>query len=299
VAGVDRFATAAALSASQFAPGVPRVYLATAENYPDALAAAPAAAVAGGPVLLTGRAAVPAVTLAELVRLRPREIVLVGGQGTIRPDVEAPLALLAPLRRVAGADRFATAAALAQEIGAGPVDVVYVASGEGFADALSGGATAADAGVPLLLTGRSALPPATAAALTALRPARIVVLGGRGSVDDAVLAELTALTPGGVARVSGEDRFATSAAVSRLAHPSGAATVYLATGTAFPDALAAGPVAGLRGAPLLLTGGSALPASIVGELARLRPSAIVVAGGEGAVSAEVLAAAARAAGLTG
>ena len=52
IAGVDRYATSAAVSARFFGPGVVAMYVATGQDFPDALAAGPAAAHWGGPLLL-------------------------------------------------------------------------------------------------------------------------------------------------------------------------------------------------------------------------------------------------------
>jgi putative cell wall binding repeat protein len=70
-AGADRYATAAAVSAAAFNPGVPVAYVAIGNNFPDALAGGAAAAVNGGPVLLLSAAGVPDATAAELDRLNP------------------------------------------------------------------------------------------------------------------------------------------------------------------------------------------------------------------------------------
>ena len=77
--GADRYATAAAISANTFAPGVPTAYVTTGENWPDALAAVPHAARAGGPLLLTRGSALPDSIAAELERLDPGRIIVVGG----------------------------------------------------------------------------------------------------------------------------------------------------------------------------------------------------------------------------
>ena len=66
VSGADRYATAAALSAATFGANVPVAYVATGANFPDALAAGPAAAHAGGPVLLVATNEIPASTAKEL-----------------------------------------------------------------------------------------------------------------------------------------------------------------------------------------------------------------------------------------
>ncbi|MER3418948.1 MAG: hypothetical protein C4343_07685, partial [Chloroflexota bacterium] len=63
LAGSDRYATAAAISAATFpSGGVPVAYVATGLNYPDALAGSVAAARAGGPLLLVTQDAIPSAT---------------------------------------------------------------------------------------------------------------------------------------------------------------------------------------------------------------------------------------------
>ena len=83
----------------------------------------------------------------------------------------------------------------------------------------------------------------------------------------------------------GADRYATAVALSRASHgPDSVSTVYLATGTAYPDGLSSGPVAGTQSAPLLLVRSNALPAVVADELRRLDPTNIVFVGGSGAIN---------------
>jgi putative cell wall-binding protein len=143
----------------------------------------------------------------------------------------------------------------------------------------------------VLLTDRDSLPAATAPELARLKPGRIVVLGSSRVVADSVLAAADAYTAGTVSRLAGADRYATAVAISAAGYPAdGPATVYLATGTTFPDGLAAGPVAGRGRAPLLLTAPDALPAVVADELRRLNPSRVVILGSSTAVSDAVAAA---------
>lgn len=65
----------------------------------------------------------------------------------------------------------------------------------------------------------------------------------------------------------------------------GVGTVYIANGLASADALAAGPVAGIEGAPILLAKKDSVPQAVKDELRRLAPSRIVVLGGTGSLSA--------------
>lgn len=289
VGGVDRYATAALLSASRFAPGVPVAYVASGAGFADALSGGPAAAAGHGPLLLTGATALPPATAAELARLAPARIVVLGGSAVVSDAVLAALGAYTTgsVTRTAGIDRYATAAKISASAFAPGVAVAYVATGGTFADALAGGAAAAHLHGPILLTKPGILPPATATELARLAPGRIVVLGGASMISDAVVARLDALTAGTATRIAGADRYATAAAVSAASYPVPVATLYVATGASFADGLAAGPVAGLAGGPLLLVGRDALPAVVIAEIRRLDPSTVVVVGGSGSVSEAV------------
>lgn len=186
LAGSDRTATAVAISRDSFRPGVPVAYVATQSNFPDALAGGPVAALTGGPVLLVGADSVPPVVTAELGRLRPQRIVVLGGEGVISPAVVQRLEALTDgqVTRLAGKNRFATAVAVSRAHFQPGVAVVYLAAGTNFPDALTGGAAAARDGAPVLLTLRDALPAETAAELQRLRPGRVFVLGATSAVSD-------------------------------------------------------------------------------------------------------------------
>jgi len=186
-AGADRFGTSAAVSAAVFAPGVP-VFAATGGNFPDALAGGAAAGVAGGPVLLVAED-VPAAIAAELDRLGSDSVTVLGGEQAVSAGVAERLgASGAEVTRLSGADRFATAAAIADAAFPDGADTVYVATGAAFADALAGTPVAALSGAPVLLVTSDDVPTATAGALDRLDPASVVVLGGTAAVSDDVAA---------------------------------------------------------------------------------------------------------------
>ncbi|MGZ3586465.1 MAG: cell wall-binding repeat-containing protein [Candidatus Limnocylindrales bacterium] len=184
--------------------------------------------------------------------------------------------------RVAGADRYATAAATSAAAFAPGVAVAYVATGEAYPDALAGGAAAARDRAPVLLVKDDLVPMSTALELDRLKPGRIVLLGGSGAVDTPVMSLLDGYTGGSVTRLSGSDRYATAAAISRATFGAGVPVVYVATGLNFADALAGSAAAAHVGVPVLLVN-LGLPAATATELARLKPGRIVVLGGPGAV----------------
>jgi putative cell wall-binding protein/spore germination protein YaaH len=291
--GADRYATAATVSAATFTTGGPVAYVATGANFPDALAAGPAATAAGGPVLLVTSSSVPASTAAELARLRPARIVVVGGTGAVSPQVATQLAGYATtgqVRRLAGADRYATAAAVSAATFASGTPVAYVATGANFPDALSGGVAAGRDGGPMLLVRPGEIPAATAAELRRLAPARIVIIGGTGAVSAGVADQLRGFaTSGSVSRLSGADRYGTAVAVSAATSHASVPVVYVATGANFPDGLSGTPAAALAGGPLLVVPRGGLTAGLAEELRRLNPERVVLVGGPGAVSDTVAA----------
>ncbi|WP_010149081.1 cell wall-binding repeat-containing protein [Serinicoccus profundi] len=197
------------------------------------------------------------------------------------------------VERVFGKDRYATASEISELYPA--IDTVYIASGTGFADAMSGSPAATQGLIPrmattpdgdpapVLLTKNDHLPNATIAALDTLDPSNIVILGGDGAVSEDVEGDLAAW--GDVTRVEGTDRYETSANLAMM-FGEDVDTVYLASGddVAYADALAGAARAGSETAPVLLTRPDMVPAATAEALATLNPDTIVVLGGEGAVS---------------
>jgi hypothetical protein len=286
LAGADRYATAAAISAATFASGVPVAFIATGENYPDALAGGPAAAAHGAPVLLVRTTSIPPSISAELARLAPGRIVVLGGPSVVSEGVASSLGAYTTggVTRRAGSDRYATAAAISAATYAVGPPVVFIATGDNYPDALAGGPAAAAAGGPLLLVRGSTIPSSIAAELSRLAPGRIVVLGSAAVVSDAVAGALNAYTTGGVTRLAGPDRYATAAAISSWTFAANVPAVSIATGENYPDALSGGPAAAADRGPLLLVRAGSIPAPVAAELTRLNPGRIVVLGSSAVVS---------------
>ncbi|MCS5716889.1 cell wall-binding repeat-containing protein [Herbiconiux sp. CPCC 205763] len=289
IGGPDRYALSAAVSAETFDSGVQYAFIASGENFPDALSAS-AASRGFGPVLLVTRDAVPSAIAAELSRLTPGKIIIVGGTDSISLGVEATLSGYAPALRLGGPDRYAVSSALSKAMFGGTfVPTIYVASGETFPDALSGSAGTTGDG-PVLLVTRDGIPSPVAAELERHESFEIVVVGGRNSVSDATFAAISAYASPTtrVVRVDGDDRYAVSAAVSHYGHSTGAPTVYVASGTVFPDALSGSAAAIMHGAPVLLVTKDGIPDAVKTELDRLNPLRIIVLGGPNTVSDALL-----------
>ena len=289
VAGANRFATAAALSQSAYPSGATDVVIATGTDFPDALAGSAVAGMRGMPILLAQANALPGETQAELDRLNPQRVWVLGGTSVISEAVRAAVAAYASsgqATRVAGSDRFDTAAAISNRWYAPGVQSVFVAVGTDFADALAGAPAAALRDSPLLLVHSDGIPAETAAELQRLQPQSVYVLGGTAVISPTVASQLDAYTSGPVLRLAGANRFATAEAISRTFWGKVPAA-YVASGVDFPDALAGSAVAGNRGLPMLLSAPDDVSLFTGQDLLRLSPAQAVILGGTGALTATV------------
>ena len=191
-----------------------------------------------------------------------------------------------------GADRYGTAADIATKYG--KADTVYIASGEGFSDAMTGSTAAArgetlsmpDGGedVPVLLTRNDRIPAQTTEALQTLGAKKVVLIGGETAISGEVADQFAAagLT---VERIGGEDRYETSANVAEK-FGAGLDTLYVASGedAAYADALAGSALAGMQNVPVLLTHPTEVAKSTQDAINELKPKKVVVLGGPAAVS---------------
>lgn len=254
-AGPDRMATAAAVSRADFPDGTEVAVLARADEPADALSGAALAVAEGAAVLLSWPDDLPPTTREELARLGVRRVVLLGGESALGPDVVAELEDDGlEVDRVAGPDRFGTAAEVAARLPDG-ADMAVVANGTRYADALGGAAIGAAERAPLLLVTTDDVPAATERALRD-RPLReVVVVGGEQVVSRSVIERLSQICDCAVRRVAGAERSATSVELAEYAiaeHAFDGTRVVLARGDVVVDAVAGAARAGRLRAPLLL-----------------------------------------------
>lgn len=176
-------------------------------------------------------------TISALQELREAcgsfDAVIFGSSLAVPAGAESTLdALAGTVVRLAGDDRFATAARVASAVTAGrglptvelhtnattktdAPNTVILAEGFTGADALAIGPFAAGWNVPVLLTASDELPTATRNALLSLTPDTIVVLGGVGAVSDDVAAAAAEASGGAtVERIAGANRYETSVRVA-------------------------------------------------------------------------------------
>ena len=157
IGGANRYAvsrsvaTSAVVQARNRGRAVDTAYLATGLDFPDALAVSPISAKTRRPILLTGTDALPAETLGTIKALRLTNVVILGGTGSVSGRVESELVSAGvKVSRIGGIDRYEAAIRIAHH-GAEPAvgmswKSLGLASGNAFADALSGGVAQGQSG---------------------------------------------------------------------------------------------------------------------------------------------------------
>lgn len=281
LAGADRYATAVEIS-KRFNPGVPVVYVVTGANYPDALSASAVAGAQDSPLLLVPGTSIPTVVWNELGRLQPQKIIVVGGYPVVSQAVSSQLEQIAPVERIAGADRYGTSRQIAER---SPVKggTNFIATGRNFPDALSASAAAGSlGGAVVLLDGtKTTVDNSTSASLqTHLNTDTVRIAGGTGVVSSGIETSLKGSHT--VYRHAGADRYSTGVAINAatFTNPD---TVYLAIGTGYADALAGGALAAATGSPLFLVQENCVPTSVRTQIQAYNPSTIVLLGGTGVI----------------
>jgi putative cell wall-binding protein len=201
--------------------------------------------------------------------------------------------------RIGGRDRYDTAVLIAQEIldawGDGFHNIVFVARGDRFPDALSVSPAAFWLEAPVLLVAPDALPAQTVEVIDDLSDPQVLIAGGKSAVNSHV-AKGISVAAGDAQRVSGNNRYETAVELSEHFVAQGWSDwsyTALATGEDFADALTGGPATGTHQGVMLLTlGGSLSPetsAALTDHKAEI--GKLVVLGGGAAISAPTMAAA--------
>jgi putative cell wall-binding protein len=266
LAGADRVETSVSVARAGWDQS-DHVLLATAVDYPDAVAAAALASTLEAPVLLTMPDGLSDAVASAITDLDASTVTLLGGGAALSTRVAKDVRELGvDVRRIAGSNRYETAAKIAREV-ADQSDVSRVAialgnrtDGRGaWPDALSAASlTGGDRTVPTLLTTRGELPDETRATLKELAPDMAMVLGGEGAVSDQVTTTVADLVSE-VSRLRGPTRYDTAIEVAEASMANaGSSHAVFVSGEDFADALSGGALAARLDAPLLLVPGSLL-----------------------------------------
>ena len=248
--GIDRYDTSVKISIDQWSSSE-NVILVSGENFPDALCASPLSKKLNAPILLTETKELNAKVLVEIQRLGTKNVYIIGGTGVISDNVENTLKNLGiNVVRIAGNDRYETSIEVAKYLGT--ITSAVIASGESFPDALSIASIAGAKQMPILLTDKNNLPASVESFIKDNNIAQGYIVGGTGVVSSNIESKLA-----GYKRLAGADRFLTNAAIiNEFINELSFDSIFIATASDYPDALAGSASAAKLNSPIFLTDGA-------------------------------------------
>lgn len=286
LSGDTRVETAIAASKEAYKGTADAVVLAGYNGEVDALTGTLLANDKKAPLLLTTKDSLSAATKAEIERLKPTTIYILGGDTVVSAQVEADLKDYT-VKRVKGDNRAETAGAVAKEVKGTSATHVFLTLGwETLADALAIGPVSAMKDMPVLLTETDKLPTATVKAMEDLGVTDVTIVGGTNAVSAAIQIELDKKYT--VNRVSGDTRENTALAIAAEYFTTpGKIVVAFGRGVTYADALVGGYLGALQNAPVLLTTKAGLTAEIKAYITANAVNTYVL-GGENVITTVVV-----------
>lgn len=255
--GTNRYVTAVAITQLGFPEGAPTLVLVPGDDHARAICAVPLAAAYGGTVLITPSDGLTTELAAEIERLSPTEVFLVGVARPSRLTNQVQEILAdANIKSLGGDDAYQTAALVAAQIKEklGQVPKVVVVPATGVTDGLAIAPLAGAGGWPILFAREDgSLPRTTTRAISDLEATSALVVGTRAEIDlDDVERQVGASSDETVALVI---QYALSQGMS-FAHTA------ITTGDIFPDGVAASCYLARDKGMLLLARDGQLPSEL-------------------------------------
>lgn len=290
LAGQTRYDTMATIVQHEQTKQGQTVIIASGENYPDALSASGLAGGLAATIMLVGSNSLPSQTANRLASLKPNRIIIIGGPSAISKNVENALhQYSSTVTRYYGEDRYETSLAVfkaGQKLGVEWNSTALMATGDNYADALSASSLAYAQKMPIFLC--SSASGFSSSQLDAINKTikQGLVIGGTSAIPNWIVNSQLQQQQGiSTKRIAGATRYETSIEIAKSAERYGltAEGSVFATGANFPDALAAGPLAGKKNGFLLLADPFGTTAQFVQKYKNQVKTAYVV-GGEQAVS---------------
>lgn len=291
------------------------IVLSTGQNFPDTLGGMPLTAAFNAPMLLTRSNGLSEEVKEFIAWAKDKETavtnaVILGGESAVSPQVVRDLTALGiEVQRVSGSDRYSTAVQAGEtlirilndgntqkflhgwgneqkligDISSINEGRVFLANGEGFADALTASVPARQFGTPILLTRTDSVPAETMDAIKSWNVKEVVIVGGKAAVSEAVEDQILRETGVNVTRYEGANRAETAMAMAGRFYPN-SNEAFVARDDDYADALSGSLLAAKRQAPILLIKRDSVPEKVAQYIIDENITEITILGGRNAVT---------------
>lgn len=259
VGGQTRYDTANLISKDNFT-SADTIVLVNGFAFEDGLGAGAIASFYKGPLLLTEKTYIPKGVKDEISRLKAKNAIIIGGTGVVGEEVENQLKELGvtSTTRIAGQTRYDTSLEIVKYIDKNCYDVNQVMLVEGHngqVDGLSIASVAIKEKSPILLIEKTKVKENAYEWLKSESLDRSYIIGGTSLISNNVVTEMNKITKENISsnRISGNTRFQTNAKIiEKWYGNTNYDYLYTAKGFELVDALTISPVAGSKGAPIVI-----------------------------------------------
>ncbi len=280
ISGDDRYKTSIKISQNGWEKS-DTVIIAEGNGFADALAGVPLAHKTNAPVLLTLKNKLYQETLEEIKRLDASKVIILGGSSAISDSVVKELQKNnLKVERIAGKDRFETAAKIAFKVAPAGINKATIVNGLDFPDALSVASHAAKEGLPILLTQKNVMPKVTKDAINRLGVTETILVGGPAVISKKVENSLPWTT-----RLDGKDRYETNVSVANYFGVK-SKYAYIATGKTYADALTGAVLSAKNDSAVILVH-DRVPEVVTRYITNQQIKKLTIYGGENAVNNKV------------
>ncbi|AKA70840.1 cell wall-binding repeat-containing protein [Clostridium scatologenes] len=247
--GLDRYETCSSIVNQGWTSTSYYAVIVNGENFPDALSAAPLAEKYNAPILLTQDDTLNSNTVNELKRLNVKNVIIVGGEGVVKPVVESAINKLGiQTSRYRGQDRDETALKVASQIGT--KNGIIVAVNSDYADALSAAPIAAREQMPIILVSKDTYNFGLQSFIQMNNIPKTYVLGDSNVISDRVAS----IFPN-VQRITGNNKYERNInIINTFKDKLNFNNLYLAYSEQFADALSGSVLAANNYNPVILVG---------------------------------------------
>lgn len=251
--GADRYDTSAKICEKGWTQS-DYVVIASGEDFPDSLGAAPLAKKYNAPILLNTKDSLLPQVSSQIDRLKAKYAILVGGQGALSLKVEAAIRTKGlDIVRLSGPTRYDTSISIANRVGNN--GEIIITTGTDFSDGLSAAPMAAKAGIPIILVPKDTVPDAVKNYLANNKITKTIVLGDTDVISDNVANQFPAME-----RITGKNKFERNInIINKFSSDISFSKVCIASGDNFPDALSGTAYCALNSEPIILLSNEGVP----------------------------------------
>ncbi|MGL6107202.1 cell wall-binding repeat-containing protein [Romboutsia sp.] len=231
----------------------------------DGIVASPLASIYDAPILLTNQDNLPTEMKKELLRLKPKNLIIIGGETMVSSQVINDIKTFLPstaIERIGGENRYETSLMVAKKINEKQnIKEIYIGYGGSEADLLSIACKAGEKKQPIILTNKNFLENTTYEWLASKKIDNAYFIGGESVIQEEVITSINSISNNDVTknRISGANRFETNAKViEKFYYNKKLESPLITNSKAYETALMATPLASKLKSPMILVGDNGL-----------------------------------------